>query len=237
MQPAQRSISDTEAALAAAAPDAAKYVPDQLAAVRRELDDLKATFDRQDYGAVLEAAPAVMERAQALGNASAAKKAELTQALGDEWSTLAARLPGYVESIQSRIEFLARRSNRKMAAEFDLDAARGSLSEELSVWSKAQAAFATGNLSEAVSTAKSLETGLEGLARTLKLELKAPAAWSRSERQGAFADDHGAAADVHGEQVAVLDLEPDAHFAGTIHLTPLAAGKGGYTFGELTELP
>jgi hypothetical protein len=176
MEPAQRSISDIEAALSTAASDAAKYVPDQLTDVRRELGDLKATFDRQDYAGVLKAAPAVMERAQALASAAEAKKADLTRVLGEEWSGLSARLPGYMTTIQSRIEFLAKKSNRKVAAGIDLDAARGSLSEDSSVWSKAQAAFATGNLGEAVTTAKSLETSLEGLASTLKIELKGPAA-------------------------------------------------------------
>jgi hypothetical protein len=176
MEPAQRSISDIEAALSTAASDAAKYVPDQLTDVRREFGDLKATFDRQDYAAVLKAAPAVMEQAQALKSAAAARKADVAQALGEEWSGLAARLPGYMTTIQSRIEFLAKKSSRKMAAGIDLDAARGSLSEDSSVWSKAQAAFATGNLGEAVTTAKSLETNLEGLAGTLKIELMAPAA-------------------------------------------------------------
>jgi hypothetical protein len=176
MEPAQRSISDIEAALSTSASDAAKYVPEQLTDVRRELGDLKATFDRQDYAAVLKAAPAVMERAQGLASAAAAKKAELTRALSEEWSGLAARVPGYMTAIQSRIEFLAKKSNRKLAAGIDLDAARGSLSEDSSVWSKAQAAFATGNLREAVTTAKNLETSLEGLASTLKIELNAPAA-------------------------------------------------------------
>jgi hypothetical protein len=176
MEPAQRSITDIEAALSTSASDAAKYVPEQLTDVRRELGDLKATFDRQDYAAVLKAAPAVMERAQGLASEAAAKKAELTQALSEEWSGLAARLPEYMTAIQSRIEFLAKKSNRKLAAGIDLDAARGSLSEDSSVWSKAQAAFATGNLREAVTTAKNLETSLEGLASTLKIELNALAA-------------------------------------------------------------
>jgi len=176
MEPAQRSISDIEAALSTAASDAAKYVPDQLTDVRREFGDLKATFDRQDYAAVLKAAPAVMEQAQALKSAAAARKADVAQALGEEWSGLAARLPGYMTTIQSRIAFLAKKSSRKMAAGIDLDAARGSLSEDSSVWSKAQAALATGNQGEAVTTAKSLETNLEGLAGTLKIELMAPAA-------------------------------------------------------------
>jgi hypothetical protein len=176
MEPAQRSISDIEAALSTGASDAVKYVPDQLTDVRRELGDLKATFDRQDYAAVLKAAPAVMGRAQGLASQAKARKAELTQALGEEWSGLAARLPGYMTTIQSRIEFLAKKSSRKMAAGIDLDAARGSLSEDSSAWSKAQAAFATGNLGEAVTTAKSLESSLEGLASTLKIELKGSAA-------------------------------------------------------------
>jgi len=176
MEPAQRSISDIEAALDAAQSDAAKYVPDQLTDVRREFSDLKATFDRQDYAAVLKGAPVVMSRAQALASEAKAKKAELTQALGEEWSGHAARLPGYMTTIQSRIEFLAKKSSRKMAAGIDLDAARGSVSEDSSVWSKAQAAFATGNLGEAVTTAKGLETSLEGLASTLRIELKTPAA-------------------------------------------------------------
>src|SRR5712664_2758809 len=137
MEPAQRSISDIEAALGTAASDAAKYVPDQLTDVRRELGDLKATFDRQDYAGVLKAAPAVMERAHGLASAAKAKKADLMQALGEEWSGLSARLPGYMTTIQSRIEFLAKKSSRKMAAGIDLDAARGSLSEDSSVWSKA----------------------------------------------------------------------------------------------------
>jgi hypothetical protein len=176
MEPAQRAISDIEAVLGMAASDAAKYVPDQLTDVRRELGDLKAAFDRQDYAGVLKEAPAVMARAQRLASAAVAKKAELTQALGEEWSGLAARLPGYMTTLQTRIDFLAKKSSRKAAVGIDLDAARGSLSEALSVWSKAQAAFATGNLGEAVSTAKSLEARLEGLAGTLKIELKAPAA-------------------------------------------------------------
>jgi hypothetical protein len=172
IEPAQRSISDIEAALDAAQSDAAKYVPDQLTDVRRELSDLQASFDRRDYAAVLAAAPAVRDRAKNLGGAAAARKAELMQALGEEWSGLASRLPDYMTAIQNRIEFLAKKSNRKTAAGIDLDAARGSLSEAASVWSKAQAAFAIGNLGEAVTTAKTLGTSLQGLAGTLKVDLK-----------------------------------------------------------------
>jgi hypothetical protein len=175
MEPAQRSISDIEALVTAASSEAAKYVPDQLTDVQSKLGELKASFDQKDYAAVLRSAPAVMSAAQGLASAAAAKKDELMKALNEQWAGLAAALPGYMTAIQSRIDVLSKKSSRKLAAGIDLDAARGSLSDAASLWSKAQAAFATGNLDEAVTTAKSLKTNLEGLAGTLKVNLTVPA--------------------------------------------------------------
>jgi hypothetical protein len=176
MEPAQRSISDIEASVSAAAPEAAKYVPDQLTDVQSKLGELKASFDKRDYAAVLTGAPAVMSAAQSLAGAAAAKKDELMKALNEQWSGLAAVLPGSMTALQSRIDLLAKKSSKQPAAGIDLDAARDSLSNAASLWSKAQAAFATGNLSEAVTTAKTVSSNLEGLANTLNMDLTAPAA-------------------------------------------------------------
>jgi hypothetical protein len=176
MEPAQRSISDIEATVIAASSEAAKYVPDQLTDVQGKLGQLKASFDRKDYSAVLKNAPAVMSAAQSLASAAAAKKQDLMEALTEQWSGLAAALPGYMTAIQNRIDLLSKKSAKKLAAGLDLDAARASLKDAGSLWSKAQAAFATGNLDEAVTIAKSLKTNLEGLASTLKVDLTAPAA-------------------------------------------------------------
>jgi ATP/maltotriose-dependent transcriptional regulator MalT len=176
MEPAQRSISDIEAMVIAASPEAAKYVPDQLTDVQGKLGGLKASFDKKDYSAVLENAPAVMSAAQGLASAAAAKKQELMTALNEQWSGLAAALPGYMTAIQNRIDLLGKKSAKKLAAGVDLDAARASLKDAGSLWSKAQAAFATGNLDEAVTIAQSLKTNLEDLASTLKADLTAPAA-------------------------------------------------------------
>src|ERR1700687_1588715 len=115
-EPAQNSISDIEAIVTAASPEAAKYVPDQLTDGESQLGGLRASFDRKDYAAVLESAPAVMSTAQGLAGAAAAKKDALMKALNEQWSGLAAALPGYMTAIQNRIDLLGKKSAKATRA-------------------------------------------------------------------------------------------------------------------------
>jgi hypothetical protein len=179
-EPAQKLISDIESSVAAASSEAAKYVPDQLADVQTKLSDLKASFAKQDYAAVVTGGPAVLTAAQALATAAAAKKDEVLKALNDQWTGLAGSLPGEVTAIQGRIDLLGKKSSKKMAAGIDLDAAKAGVSDASALWSKAQAAFAAGNMDEAVSTAKDVQAKLAALATSLKLDLPAAAAATSS---------------------------------------------------------
>jgi len=63
-----------------------------------------------------------------------------------------------------------------MAAGVDLEAAKAGVGDATSLWSKAQAAFATGNLDEAVSTAKDVKAKIEAVATSLKMDVPAMAA-------------------------------------------------------------
>ena len=175
-EPAQKLIGDVESVVTAASSEAAKYVPDRLADVRSKLDALKASFAKQDYAAVLTSAPAVLSSAQDLATAAAAKKDEILKALNDEWTSLAGTLTGAVTAIQDRIDLLGKKSSRKLAAGVDLAAAKSGLSDAASLWSKAQAAFAAGNMDEAVSTAKDVKSKVDSLATSLKLNPAASAA-------------------------------------------------------------
>jgi len=175
-EPAQKLITDIETTVTAASTDAAKYVPDQLTDVQAKLADLKASFDKQDYAAVVTGGPAVLSAAQGLAAAAAAKKDEVMKALNDQWTALSGSLPGEVTSIQARIDLLSKKSSKKMAKGIDLDAAKGSMADVTSTWSKAQAAFASGNLDEAVTTAKDVKSKADALMATLKMEPAAPAA-------------------------------------------------------------
>jgi len=172
-EPAQKLISDVESVVTAASSEAAKYIPDQLAVVQSKLDALKASFAKQDYAAVVASAPAVLSSAQELATAAAARKDEVLKSLNETWSALAATVPAEVTAVQNRIEELSKKPGRKMAAGLDLNAAKGAAGDATALWSKAQAAFAAGNLDEAVSTAKDVKAKVEAVAAALKLDLPA----------------------------------------------------------------
>lgn len=177
-EPAEKLIGEIQATVTAASTEAAKYIPEQLMSVQTQLSALKASLDKKDYAAVVSGAPAVLTAARSLATAAAEKKDDALRVLTDKWTALAGSVPGYLTAIQSRIDFLAKKANKKAAAGIDLDGAKSALSDAMSLWSKAQAAFATGNLDEAVNTAQDVKSKVEPLASRVKLDLSAPAAKS-----------------------------------------------------------
>jgi hypothetical protein len=184
-EPAQKMLNDIDTAVNAASSEAAKYVPERLIDVQTKLGDLRAAFKRQDYKAVVAAAPPVLIEAQGLTSEAAAKKTEVIQALNDQWTSLSGAVPGSLTVIHNRIDLLSKKSSRKLANGIDLNAATSDLSDATSLWSKAQGAFGNGNVDEAVKAAKDAKAKLDALAATLKVNLPATASASQGSRQRA----------------------------------------------------
>ncbi len=170
-EPAQKMLNDIDAAVNAASSEAAKYVPERLIDVQTKLGDLKAAFGRQDYKAVVAAAPPVLLEAQGLASEAAAKKADAMRMLNDQWTSLSAAVPGSMSAIHNRIDLLSKKSSRKLAKGIDLNAANSGLDDATSMWSKAQGAFGNGNMDEAVKAAKDAKAKLDAVAASLKMDL------------------------------------------------------------------
>ena len=172
-EPAQIALGNIEAIIIASSGDAAKYAPDQLMDVQSKLGRLQASFDAKDYAAVVAGAPEAMTAAHGLISATATGKATADKALNEQWTVLAATIPDYIAAIRGRIDLLNKKSSRRMAAGIDLGAAGARLDGAVSLWSKVQAAFATGNMPEAVGAAQRLKMDLEAQAGPLMLNLAA----------------------------------------------------------------
>jgi len=237
-QPAQKLLGDIDATVMAASAEAAKYVPDQLRDVQAKFGELKASFDKQDYAAVISGAPAVLGAAQTLATDAAARKDQILKALNNEWTVLAGSVPEDMTAVQNRIDTLKKKSAKKPAAGVDLEAAKSSLDEAGSLWSKAQAAFASGSLDEAVKTAQAVKSRVDAVAAALMLDLAAPAARSwPSKGEGALTDDDGAARNAYRGQAVLVDVQTHPDLAGPLHLVSLPAHEGRRLLSELTRVP
>lgn len=166
MEPAERALGGIHAVMASTAVDAGRYLPDEVVRVQHELDDLDLKFGQHEYAAVLAGAPRVMTDAQSLATAAAAGKRKATQAMEAEWATQAAALPEALAALETRLD--SRGKRLRPAHGIDLAAARTELRGDESLWSKAQAAFATGNLSEALTISHGLSMALANLAAKLR---------------------------------------------------------------------
>ena len=175
MEPAKKAIADIEAAVTAAGPDAAQYIPDQLQAVTTQINDLKMKFDQKDYKGVIAAAPALLAQAQGLAGAAAnakqAAQAAAQQALTAEWATLSADLPAQLAAVTSRAGILAK--SKKLPAGLDaaaVEAANSGAAEAKVLWDQATAAQASGNIEQAVTAARQVKEKLDAAMASLGMK-------------------------------------------------------------------
>jgi len=174
---AQSLLWEIVATVTAAEPEAAKYIPDQLTEVQAKLKDVRTSFDKGDYDGVIAAAPAVLVEAQSLATAAAAKKDEILKVQNDTWADLVSVLPDEVTALQNHVDQLnnskkpIRKSPKGAPSGVDAAQAGVSMTDITFLWSKAQAAFAAGNLDEAVATAKDVKSRVDALANSLQVAL------------------------------------------------------------------
>jgi hypothetical protein len=173
MEPAKQAIANIESAIAAAT-DAPKYVPDQLAAVQSKLADLKTAFDAKDYKTVLARAPAVLTDAQGLLGAAMLKKEAVVKAATAAWPGFAGSIPAMLKAVTDKATSLGKA--KKPPAGVDMDAAKKAVGEATDHWSKAQAASTAGDVESAVNHATEAKSSIVAAATAMKMSLPAAAA-------------------------------------------------------------
>lgn len=155
--PADAAIKAGESAFNTVKEEAAKYLPDQVAAIDKVLVDAKAAFEKGDYKAALASAKDVPVKVTDLMTAVEAKKAELPKI----WEGMAASLPKLITETKAAIAS-ARGVDKAVidGAKTDLKTMEGSLT-------KATDAFKANDLIGAVN----IGTEIQNLAEKIKASL------------------------------------------------------------------
>jgi len=166
--PARKAIDQISAAIESAGPDATKYVPGHVAALEGQVTKLKVRFYDRDYKAIVEEAPAILDSAKGLASTAASKKAEIAKVLDGEWEKIVTDVPAAIASAGKYVDGLI--ASKRTAPGITLEmvaSARIGIDEQKSLWEKATAARAAGDLEQAVTIGAHVKRRLENLVAAL----------------------------------------------------------------------
>ena len=162
MEPAKRALEGIREVVNETSPDVAKYIPVELANVNVDLAELKFAQRKSDYATVLADAPTVLAGAKQLDRDAAAKKSEAMTALIVEWHTIDESLPPLVAVARARITAIAK--IKRVRKDVNLATAQSDLADALMLWDKAEAAFESGAIEDAVTIVKEAKPKAEAAA-------------------------------------------------------------------------
>jgi hypothetical protein len=159
--PAEKALGSAEAAYSAVHDQAMKYVPQQLGGVEDQLQQVKDSYAKGDYKAVVAAAPALAAAISGLKDAATAKQTEIEAALAkakDDWGPASTDVPKMVDAIQSRVDILSKSHHLPKGVTKDsLAAAKTGLDAMKASWGEATTAAGSGDFTTAMSKAQAVK--------------------------------------------------------------------------------
>lgn len=166
-RPARDALDQADQAIAAAGPELEAYAPRELAVLRAELVSARKELDAGHYTEALRLGQRLPGPIRDAVETAARRKAELHA----EWSKRAGVLPLELAGIAGR---LGEPSPAAGAAEGTaLAAMRAELGDLSAGWSRAEAAFASGQAVQALAAARELQPRADALAARLHLSPEA----------------------------------------------------------------
>jgi len=164
-EPAEKAVAQVESSLAEFRADAEKYAAEELKSVDESVTRLKNNLAKKDYSAVVTGAPSVQSAVTSLKDTVAKAKidAEAVMAAAQaEWTDLSTSVPQLVETIQSRVDTLAK--SRKLPKNVDkatFETIKTDFETVKADWSAAASDFAAGAAADAVRKARAARAKAE----------------------------------------------------------------------------
>jgi hypothetical protein len=170
-EPATQALASIESSVAELKEDGERFASEQVAAVERGVADLKAAFEKKDYKTVVTSSPTVQKQVSDLRDTVAVRRQEFEAASAratEQWNGYAAEMPRYLETLQKRLETMAKSRRRTQEPNEDsllLDNVRN-------LWADAGNLFSTGKPVEAAARADEARAKAQELAQKLGAKLE-----------------------------------------------------------------
>ncbi len=165
---AQFLISQAEAAVEKARPEASVSTPNEFKAVETTLAHMKQNFDQREYKAVKAEVPQFNAQYKTLAAAIDAKEGENAATI-QEWATLNNEVPKSVDAVQARVDSLKPNALPKEVTKEEFETAKKDLEAAKATWEEATKAADAGNPAEARDKGKIVQAKLEELKSTLAM--------------------------------------------------------------------
>lgn len=168
--PAEDALAEADRQIAAASPELQAYAPGELDALQAAVRQARAQVAEGHYTEALRVALRLQDRVRAaLAVAVVEKQKRLAV-----WQEMAGRMPGLMETIETRISWLAEQNRLPRGMdEAAFEAARAESASVKRAWSGAEAASDAGDVARALRDGKKVEARAEALAASLGLSTAA----------------------------------------------------------------
>ncbi len=155
-EPAELAMQAAEQAVNATKGEAAKFAPEQMAALETALASVKEKMEKKEYEAVLAEAQAIPGKAKDVLAAATAKKDELTK----KWTDLSQKVPQMVGAIQTKVDELSQLKPKKLPKDMTVEKlaeAKTALEGIKTDFAKVQETFKAGKMADAIAAAAPLQ--------------------------------------------------------------------------------
>ena len=175
---AELAVKTATEAIDTAKAEIGKIAPDEVASLETALASAKEKLDKGDYKAALTEAQGLVTKVNEVVAAAKAKKDAVIDKvdLTKQWKDLSQGLPKMVSALQSRVDILSK--SKKLPGDLTTEKfaeVKSELASAKEDWAKAQESFKSGNLPDAISSAKAVKEKAVKAMETLGMKVPAAA--------------------------------------------------------------
>lgn len=170
-EPASQALTGLESSISELKVDGERFASQQYEAAKKDVADLRASYDKKDYKTVVAGAPAAQKQVSDVRDTIAARRKEAEAASARatvEWNGFADEMPRYIDTLEKKLAAKRPRKADKGAPSGDALM----LANVKNLWADANNLFTTGKPVDATKKAEEARAAAQELAQKVNAKLE-----------------------------------------------------------------